>query len=142
MAGRLLLTSQAEIQIPGAAPLQLGPRGLIYSVAISGLYDQYRGSVANNTTVTVWDATTSSIASFEFFHIVADQSVLVEFQGTTAADNNDIKIRAGWPVYRTLDDILGYSAGGSFGGSAQVVKKIMVRNTSGSAATVQATVVL
>lgn len=142
MAGRLLLTSQIELQIPGEPPVELGPRGQTYGVNISGLFDTWRGSIANNTTVTIWDATASSIASFEFAWFKADQAILLEFIGTATADNHDIKLRAGVPFVLTTDDTLGYNAAGGFAGSAQVVKIIKARNTSGSTATLSAYVIL
>lgn len=142
MAGRLILTSQVEIQIPGEPPFEFGGKGNVYGLNISGVFDSWRGSVADAGTATLWDATTSSVASFEFFVVKSSQDVMLELKGTGTVDSFDIKLRANTPFYLTMDDCLAYNAAGGFSGAAQVLKKISVKNSSGSAATIQAVAIL
>lgn len=142
MAGRIYLYTYAELELPGLPKVAIGRRGEPLSVSIVGSVHEWRAVLPTATTVTLWDATTSALASFEFLIIESSANLLVEAQGTTVATNFDFTVRAGFRQVLTTDDILAYNAAGSFSGSAQVIKKVLCRQTSGSDATVDARFIL
>jgi hypothetical protein len=142
MAGRISISCYASLDLPGQPTLQIGRRAEPLSLAIVGTVHEWRGVLPTATTVTLWDATTSPAATFEFMIVESSADLLIEIQGTTVATNLDIKVRAGFRQILTTDDIMSYAAGGSFGGSAQVIKKVLARQTSGADATVDARFIL
>ncbi len=142
MAGRVNVYCYATLDLPGQPTLQIGRKAEPLSLSVVGTVHEWRGVLPTATTVTLWDATTSPAATFEFLVIEASADLLVEIQGTTVATNFVFKVRSGFRQMLTTDDIFSYAAGGSFGGSAQVVKKVLARQTSGADATVDARFIL
>lgn len=134
------LTQFSAFSLPasGDQPLAGGRNAAPITLSVTGLADAYVGSVANNATVTLWDSSTSPVSAFAWCWIKADQDVLVEYQGGSAANNSTRKIRSGFPEIQSTGSMLTYAAGGSFGGSAQAVTKVLLRNASGSTANIRA----
>lgn len=142
MAGRANVYCYATLDLPGLPTIQIGRKAEPLSLAITGSVHEWRGVLPTATTVTIWDATTSAVASWELFIIESSADLLVEVQGTTVATNFDYKVRAGFREIRTMDDILSYNSAGSFAGSAAVIKKVLIRQASGADATVDARFIL
>lgn len=109
---------------------------LSLTLTASGGIDPRRFDVASAATATLWDASVSPAGSFKLLAIQSDQTVLLEFQGTATADNHHATLFAGLPLLLGSDATLAYNAA-SFTGAAQVFKKILAKNSSGSTALVQ-----
>lgn len=135
-----ILTTYAAFALPasGDQPLAGGRNTAPITLSVTGLADAYAGSVANNTTVTLWDSSVSPVSAFAWCWIKADQDVLIEYQGGSAANNSTRRVRSGFPEIQSTGSMLTYAAGGSFGGSTQAVTKVLLRNASSSTANVKA----
>lgn len=129
--------SWIEVELPNRPPVRLGlvQQPTTLDPAGSDIY-QKQVTVANNATATLFTAATD-LADFDFLAIYSDQPLLVELQGTTAADNSRVPMTAKVPLILAPDDTLGYNAAGAFAGAAMTIKKILVKNTSGFPAAVQ-----
>lgn len=109
---------------------------LTLALTASGGIDRRRFDVANAATATLWDASVSPSGSFKLLALLSDQTVLLEFQGTTVADNGHWTLYANLPLLLGSDATLAYNAA-SFTGAAQVFKKVLAKNSSGSTALIQ-----
>lgn len=108
------------------------------TLTVSGEIDPWMGACATATTLTVYDATTSPVKTLLWCWIQADQDIFVEYQGALAASNSTVKAKAGFPEVNSTGMIRTYAALGSFGGTSTQITKILVRNESGTTATVRA----
>lgn len=127
------------ICLDGSDELNFGSMASPQTITVDGVKHEFKYSLANNTTkviLNVGTGSTDDIGDFDYFCIKSTQDLLIEFMGTTAADNSTLKIKANHIFELTTDDTLAYNASGAFAGSAQVITKISVRNTSGSTATI------
>lgn len=115
--------------IPLAPFGNLGIPALWSNLAGGGLV-QNEVSILNNASFTFWDATTSAIAAVDGFALWADGAVMVELQGTTAADSSHFEVREFFPTLIASGNTL--AAGGAFAGAAQIYKKGLAKNTSGA----------
>lgn len=92
------------------------------------------GNGNTETLLNIGSGATDDLASFGLFAVISSQDVLIEFKGTTAADNSNLKIKANLPFLINSDDTLAYNASGAFAGAAQDITQIRVKNSSGSSA--------
>lgn len=115
--------------VPLAPFGNLGIPALWSNLAGGGL-SQHEVSIANGATFTFWDATTSAVPAVDGFGFWADGAVMVELQGTTAADSSHLEVREFFPTLIASGNTL--AAGGNFAGASQVYKKGLFKNTSGA----------
>lgn len=137
MAGNAYLIANVVLRADGRE-YHLGTGDLPVTVALTagGAVDAGQFDVANGATATLWDAAVSPAGSFKFLGLLSDKTVMLEFQGTTVADNHHETLFANVPLYLASDDTLAYNAL-SFTGGAQDFKKVLAKNSSGSAAVIQ-----
>jgi hypothetical protein len=102
----------------------------LWSNLAGGALVQNEVSIANGATFTFWDATISAVSAVDGMALWADGAVMVELQGTTAADSSHFEVREFFPTLIASGNTLG--AGGAFAGAAQVFKKGLAKNTSGA----------
>lgn len=77
------------------------------------------------------------LPTFSFLVIYSDQDASIEIQGTVAANNSNVNLRAGSYFILTADDTRVYDAAGNFAGAAELIKKISVKNLSGVTAKIR-----
>lgn len=114
--------------------------------AASGVIHDQTHSVANNTSFEVYDVLDDLVTStdgFEFMWLESDQKIMVQTVIDDGNNNGEVywvkHLEANIPMIYGNDDGLS-SAGASvdgFNGTADVVERINVRNTSGSTAMVR-----
>ena len=138
------LTEYAAFTLPisGDQPLAAGRNTNPITLTVTGTADAWIGSLATATTATLWDSAASAISSFLYGWIKADQDIFIELQGGSAANNSTMKVKAGFPAILSTGTMRTYAAGGSFGGSATAITKVLARNESGSTANIRAYFVL
>lgn len=124
------VTVKGSVDSVPLAPFgNLGIPALWSNLAGGGLVVN-EASIANNASFTFWDASTSAVGTVDGFALWADGAVMVELQGTTAADSSHFEVREFFPTLIASGNTLG--AGGAFAGAAQVFKKGLAKNTSGA----------
>lgn len=137
MAGNAYVIGRVAVRADGAE-FQLGTGDIPVTVTLtsSGGIDPRRFDILTTATSTLWDASTSPAGSFKFLGLLSDTDVMLEFQGTATADNGHLKLAAGIPFFLGSDGTLAYNAA-SFTGAAQVLKKILAKNSTLTTALVQ-----
>lgn len=127
-----------SLPISGEPLIGAGRNTTPRTLTVSGEIDPWMGSCATATTITIYTAATSPVATLGWCWIQADQDIFVEYQGASAANNSTVKVRAGFPEVNSTGTIRTYSAAGSFAGTATAVTKILIRNESGTTTSVRA----
>lgn len=138
MAANAYLTANVIVRADGKE-YSFGTGDLPVTIALTspGGVDARKFDVATGVTETIWQASVSPAGSFRFFGILSDKSdVMVELQGTTAADNHHFELLASVPVWLASDDSLRYNAA-SFTGAADNIIKILVKNNNAATASIQ-----
>ena len=125
--------------ISGTAPLTVG---LVNPIVISSQtlnhYATYSLATATNKVILdLGSASSSDLADFDAFCLIADQDLSIEITGTTTADCSSLKSKANIPFLLGFSKTRAYNSGGSFAGALQDITKITVRNDSGSTSTIR-----
>jgi len=128
-----LISFKYELVISGKDKPQ-GAQGIYSLASLVSIHDQTftLATATNKIILNLGSATTDDLADADFIYIRCDQDVLIEFIGTTAADNSNLKLKANVPFILGFDDTLAYDAAGAFAGAAQNITKITIRNNSGT----------
>lgn len=137
MAANAYLAANVVVRADGREyPLGSGDLPVAVALTSPGGVDARSFDIANGATATLWDSSASPAGSFKFLCLLSDKTVLLEFQGTAVADNHHWTLFAGVPLPLASDATLAYNAL-SFTGAAQVFKKVLCKNSSGSTALVR-----
>lgn len=140
MAGNAYLTANVVVRADGRE-YELGTGDLPITIALTspGGVDSRSYDVANGASQAIWvaAAATGTAQSFKFFGILPTKTVMLEIQGTTAADNGHLELLANVPWWIASDNTQAYNAAGGFAGAAQDIKQMLVKNSSGATALVR-----
>ena len=114
----------------------------VTGTAVGGACDDMEAAVAAGAAVTLWDATTSPVASFTFLalYLASGGPVLLELQGTTIADNSHLTLVAGVPLFLGSNGTTAYNAA-SFGGALQSIARVRAKNNTGASVSVRVLVI-
>ena len=119
-----------------------GSRSAPTAITVVGQKKEWNRSLANNTPALVWDGTDTNepMAEFDFLYIKADQDLLVEFTCDKGGEVGTVlfarKVLASEPVMILHDDAMALYTAAFATGTADVIDRIRVRNTSGSTAVI------
>lgn len=132
MPAAVYVTADVKGSVDSVPLAPFGNLGIptLWSNLAGGGLAQQEVSIANNATFTFWDATVSAVPAVDGFGFWADGAVMVELQGTTAADSSHFEVREFFPTLIASGNTLG--AGGVFAGAAMIWKKGLAKNTSGA----------
>ena len=142
MAADLRLSAQL-VAIVDSLRHQVGTDLIPVSVtgsAVGGACDDFEAAVGAGATVTLWDATTSPVATFTFLALylqpTAAGPLLVELQGTTIADNSHVTLVPGVPFFLGSNGTTAYNAA-SFGGALQSIARVRAKNNGATGVSVR-----
>ncbi|HEY2332469.1 MAG TPA: hypothetical protein VGH94_11170, partial [Acidimicrobiales bacterium] len=123
MSAAVYVTVDVKGSVDSVPLAPFGNRGIpaLWSNLAGGGVAQQEVSIANNATFTFWDATVSAVPTVDGFALWADGAVMVELQGTTAADSSHFEVREFFPTLIASGNTLG--AGGAFAGATMILKK-------------------
>lgn len=125
--------------ISGQPPLNIGQSApiSITSQTVKHLGTYSLATATNKVVLNVGTASTSDIADFDIFVLLADQDLSVEIIGSVTANNSNIKSKANIPLILGYSKTRVYDAAGAFAGALEDISTITIRNDSGSTSTVQ-----
>jgi hypothetical protein len=124
-----------------------GSRSAPSAITVAGQKKEWNRSLATSTTAVVWDGTDTdeSLADFDFFYLKSDQDLLVEFMCDKGGQVGTVvfarKVLANEPLMLLHDDAMANYTAAFATGTADVIDKISVRNTSGVTAVVDVVLV-
>ena len=124
-----------------------GSRSAPTAITVDGQKKEWNRSLATATTALVWDgtATDEPLSNFDFLYIKSDQDLLVEFTCDKGAEVGTVvfarKVLASEPMMILHDDAMANYTAAFATGTADVIDRIRVRNTSGSTAVVDVVLV-
>ena len=143
MAGTLNVYDAAVLVVDGVRTT-IGSTTIPISITVSGVKHENTLSLSANTTkelLRVGTADGDDISDFDFLHIVCSTNATLEIQGTTAADNSLVAIKANIPFRLFLDDTSAYHASARIvpaSAAVQNISKIYIRTTATATAYVLA----
>jgi len=142
MAATAKLSWELRVEIDGTVYTWPSKgREVPVSITVSGPGAQDdRFSVANTATATLW-ISAAPTTTFQLLSIVSDQTVMLEFWGTTVASNHHVELKPNTPFILASDNTQAYSAAGGFAGAAQDFTRIDAKNSSGSTAIIRRLIV-
>lgn len=121
-----------------------GSRSAPIEITVDGVVNNQQFTLATATSQTVWTSA-SPPTNFDFFWLIADQALKVELTVDRGADNGLEEIVFVHPANKPLmlldDAALANYSGTLSGGTADVIDEIVIRNESGSTATVRAVLI-
>lgn len=107
----------------------------------SDAHDDRSFSIAQNTTKTLWDATTSPCADFDFLWIESDVEVIVELitdqNAGVGKEVYTVTLLPGCPLVLGTDQSYANYTTNFAGGTLDVIDKILCRNLEEDTATVR-----
>lgn len=133
-----------ELTDANGAPHHGGSRSEPVDVEIDGYIDDDVISLATAYQVTLWNSA-EAITEFDFFWLVSDQDLKLELTVDRGADNGleelVVIVAAGTPFRLIYNDALANYSGTLSAGTADVIDEIVVRNESGSTASIRRVIV-
>lgn len=143
MAGTLNVYVAATMVVDGTKTT-IGSTNTPIAITVTGVKHENTLSLAANTTkelLRVGTADGDDIADFDFLYVVCSTNATLEIQGTTAADNSLVALKASTPFILSLDDTSAYHASARIvpaSAAAQNIAKIYIRTTGTATAYVLA----
>lgn len=129
-----------EMEIDGVKT-ERGSRSNPTQVTVDGLVYEFNRNLATATTWDVWTAGVATISDWDVLYVESDYDVNIEL---TCDYGNEVgtvvfakTIKASCPLMLTHDDALAIYTANFATGSADVIDRIRIRNTSGSTAAVR-----
>ena len=121
-----------------------GSRSEPIETSVDGYLDHNTVSLATDTSLTLWNSD-EAITNFDYFYIKSTQQLKLELTvdrgGTNGLEELVILLPANKPFELPTDDALANYSGTLSGGTTDVIDEIVVRNESGSTASIDYAVI-
>lgn len=128
--------------VGGTRPASGGSLSQPTELTVDGLVDDDVIQLATASQVTLWNSG-EAITNFDYFYIESDKDLKLELTIDRGAEVGSeevvLLLEADTPFDLIYDDALANYSGTLSGGTADVIDEIVVRNESGSTATIRRT---
>lgn len=123
---------------------RMGSRSAAVEASVDGLVDHAVLQLATATSLTLWNSA-ESITTFDRFWLIADQDLKIELtvdRGNEVGTEELVFVHPANIPFRLADDTaLANYSGTLSGGTSDLIDEIVVRNESGSTATIERMIV-
>ena len=126
------------------APHNGGSRSAPVEITVDGYVDDATVSLATATSLTLWNSA-EAITTFDFFWLVADQDLKIEItcdRGGEVGLEEFVFVHPAYKPFRLLDDAaLALYSGTLSAGTLDTIDEVVVRNESGTTATIRRVII-